>query len=123
MVIIDTNVVIEYLRGNAKIASVVDTYVERSGIAITSLSRYELLQRFYKDQALLSFLADTEVYAFDKRASDKAAELWHKLKSKGKMVDDIDLLIASVALSNGEELLTMDNSFKNIDGNITIITK
>lgn len=123
MVIIDTNVVIEYLKGNAKIASVVDTYGERSGIAITSLSRYELLQRFYKDQTLLSFLVDTETYGFDKRASDKAAELWHKLKSKGKMVDDIDLLIASVALSNGEELLTLDNGFKNIDGNITIITK
>ncbi len=123
MVVIDTNVVIEYLKGNAKIASIIDTYSEKSGVAVTSISRYELLQRFYKDQALLSFIEDVKTYAFDKKASDKAAELWHKLKSKGKIVDDIDLLIASVALSQGEELLTMDGSFKNIDGNITIITR
>lgn len=123
MAVIDTNVVIEYLRGNARVAAVVDSYMEKGGIAITTINRYELLQRAYKDQSILSFLSETEVYGFDKKASDRAAELWHKLKSRGQLIEDIDLLIASIAISNGEILITMDNDFKNVDGNIIIIQK
>ena len=123
MPILDTNVVIEYLRGNAKIASIVDAYIDKGGIAITSVTRFELLQRLNKEQSVISFVSDVAIYSFDKKASDRAAELWHRLKARGKTMDDMDLLIASIAVSNGEELLTMDKSFKNIEGNITIITK
>lgn len=121
MAIIDTNVVIEYLRGNAKIANIVDSNLGREGISITTITRYELLQRANKDQSIISFLSEINVYGFDKRASDKAAEVWHRLKAKGKVVDDLDLFIASIALSNGEKLITLDNGFRHIEGDIEII--
>jgi predicted nucleic acid-binding protein len=121
-VVLDTNVVIEYLRGNAKIAHAVDMYLGRGLIAITAVNRYELLQRVYKEQSVLSFVDEVVVYGFDKRASGKAAELWHRLKSKGKTVDDMDLLIASIAAGNGETLITLDGDFKDIGGDIEIIT-
>ncbi|MCL4379324.1 MAG: type II toxin-antitoxin system VapC family toxin [Candidatus Marsarchaeota archaeon] len=121
MAIIDTNVVIEYLRGNAKIAKIVDSNFESGGISITTITRYELLQRANKDQSVLSFISEINVYGFDKRASDKAAEVWHRLKAKGKVVDDVDLFIASIALSNGEKLITLDNGFRHIEGDIEIV--
>ncbi len=121
MAIIDTNVVIEYLRGNAKIANIVDSNLGGEGIGITTITRYELLQRANKDQSIISFLSEINVYGFDKRASDKAAEIWHRLKAKGKVVDDLDLFIASIALSNGEKLITLDNGFRHIEGDIEII--
>lgn len=121
MAIIDTNVVIEYLRGNAKIANIVDSNLGGEGIGITAITRYELLQRANKDQSIISFLSEINVYGFDKRASDKAAEIWHRLKAKGKVVDDLDLFIASIALSNGEKLITLDNGFRHIEGDIEII--
>ncbi len=123
MVIIDTNVVIEYLRGNTKIANIVDSNMGMGGVSITAITRYELLQRANKDQSVLSFISEINVYDFDKLASDRAAGLWHKLKSKGKVVDDLDLFIASIALSNGEKLITLDNDFRHIDGDIEIIKK
>ncbi len=121
MAIIDTNVVIEYLRGNAKIANIVDSNLGGEEIGITTITRYELLQRANKDQSIISFLSEINVYGFDKRASDKAAEIWHRLKAKGKVVDDLDLFIASIALSNGEKLITLDNGFRHIEGDIEII--
>jgi predicted nucleic acid-binding protein len=121
LAIIDTNVVIEYLRGNAKIAKIVDSNFESGGISITTITRYELLQRANKDQSVLSFISEINVYGFDKRASDKAAEVWHRLKAKGKVVDDVDLFIASIALSNGEKLITLDNGFRHIEGDIEIV--
>jgi predicted nucleic acid-binding protein len=121
LAIIDTNVVIEYLRGNAKIANIVDSNLGGEGIGITTITRYELLQRANKDQSIISFLSEINVYGFDKRASDKAAEIWHRLKAKGKVVDDLDLFIASIALSNGEKLITLDNGFRHIEGDIEII--
>ncbi len=123
MVVVDTNVAIEYLKGNAKVAAAVDSYSERGGVAITAISRYELLQRISKDQSVLSFISEVEAYAFDRKAADKAAELWHRLKTKGKTVDDIDLLIASVAASNGETLLTLDKAFGNIGGDIVVLER
>ncbi|MCL5434142.1 MAG: type II toxin-antitoxin system VapC family toxin [Candidatus Marsarchaeota archaeon] len=123
MAIIDTNVVIEYLRGNAKIANIVDSNLGREGISITTVTRYELLQRANKDQSIISFLSEINVYGFDKRASDKAAEVWHRLKAKGKAVDDLDLFIASIAISNGEKLITLDNDFRHIEGDIEIIKR
>jgi predicted nucleic acid-binding protein len=37
------------------------------------------------------------------------------------VVDDLDLFIASIALSNGEKLITLDNGFRHIEGDIEII--
>ena len=123
MVVIDTNVAIEYLKGNADIAAIVDSYAEKGGVAITAINRYELLQRVNNTQPVLSLISEVNIYDFDERASDRAAEMWHTLKARGKVVDDLDLLIASIAASNGETLVTMDKSFRHIDGDIVIISK
>ena len=120
----DTNIIIEYLKGNPKIALIVDSHLDTDTVAITSINRYELLQRFHKDQSILSFIEDVEIYNFDKKASEKAASMWHSLKAKGKMMDEIDLLIAAIAASNGETLITMDNDFGNLGSKeIIILTK
>lgn len=54
------------------------------------------------------------LYPFDLKASLWAIRIYGELKSKGIMINELDILIASIALARGEILITMDNDFKQI---------
>ena len=48
------------------------------------------------------------IVQIDNKVILKYIELYRKLKSDGKIIGDVDLLIASMAISNNEPLLTKD---------------
>ena len=45
-------------------------------------------------------------------ACEQAAKIYIELKNKGSMVGEFDILIASIARANNEELVTRDEHFE-----------
>ncbi|MDE1856897.1 MAG: type II toxin-antitoxin system VapC family toxin [Candidatus Micrarchaeota archaeon] len=122
MAILDTNILIDYLHGRDKTGWMVERLSESGEIAITSINKYELLKKFPREPKLASLLDQMKIYPFDDAASSKAAELWQELRKVGKSIDEMDLLIAAIALANDEILFTEDKAFGNIDsGKISVV--
>ena len=54
------------------------------------------------------------IYQTSSTASSKSANIYKALKSSGKMINELDILIAGICEANDELLITFDNDFKRI---------
>jgi predicted nucleic acid-binding protein len=67
-------------------------------------------------EKILPFLDNFKILQFDKKASEIFAKLKTKLKKQGKIIADMDLMIASIAISNKAILYTNNlKHFNRID--------
>ncbi len=123
MAIFDTSILIDYLKGRQKGVDAVERY-GTDGIAITSVSSYELTRGIgSRGRELLRLLfGRVRIYTLDQDSAVAAGELMRKLDSKGTPIGDIDALVASIALSNNETLVTSDSDFERIgSGSIKVL--
>ena len=111
--LIDTDILSMFLRGDKKVKSKVEKYLAfYSTIHISILSYYEILSGLkYKNahKQLESFLELCEVVSIlpiTKESSDKSANIYANLKQSGKIIDDVDILIAGICLENNFALIT-----------------
>jgi predicted nucleic acid-binding protein len=121
---LDTSVVIDFLAGDEKIVALVKELYDKQDVQTTTITEYELLKHRTKlmRHAAEKFLAGITVCSFDRASARKAASLYEKLKEAGTMINEIDLLIAGISLSNDEILLTRDQKFSNItDARIKLV--
>jgi len=118
LVILDTSIIIDLLYGVESIEKKIKQYEEdHEEMNITSIKAYELLRhpKEIKRTTANSILKVFSVYSFDKRASEKAADVYRELMAKGEQINENDVLIIGIAISKGEKLLTRDNKFAFID--------
>jgi predicted nucleic acid-binding protein len=111
MVILDSNVIIRILKGDKDTLEKVGSIP--GGIATTVFNLYELT-RIRNRQKVRKFLERFIIYPFNVKEADLASEIYLKLSSSGKMKSEIDILIASIAKSNDEVLVTFDRDFYDI---------
>lgn len=111
--ILDTSIIIELLINNYSIQEKLEKIGERT--ATTSISKYELLKA-PRDNGATTLIEHMNIYDFNATSSEIAARLYKELSKKGKLINEFDILIASVAISRDELLVTADHDFKNIDG-------
>ena len=123
MIVIDTNVVIEYLKGNEIIIQTVNEYSKNHGIGITYISEYELLKYSdKKNKVLEEFIKNITVLYPDNTSAARSAEIFIKLRSSGDLINENDILIAGIALKNNNKFITLDSDFNKIkDENIDIL--
>ena len=129
MIILDTSACIDYLNGNEKIRDIISE--QEDLIHITSISIYEVnigLERTkrkisegrYKklNKIWLEFISGMEIFPLSLKEAKKAAEIYDNLESKGQIIDDNDILITGIMLSNGiKKIITRNvNHFKLIKG-------
>ena len=119
MVCLDTNVLIDLLRNKKDVVSLIKEIEKSHKITTTSINSFELWKGFYKtkrdDKVISELLELISLLEFDKKASKKSAEIFEYLKKKGKTVDVLDIMIASIAITNNESLLTFNKKhFENI---------
>lgn len=57
-----------------------------------------------------------DILPLDSRGSKRAAEIGFALSKKGEIIQDEDLMIAGIALTNGEMVVTRDEHFTRIPG-------
>ena len=110
MTFLDTSIIIDFLSGDKEIVALVKELNEKEEIKTTTITEYELLRHKtkIKRQAAQKFLSAVTVFSFDRDSARKAALLYEKLRASGEMINENDLLIAGISLSNEEILLTRD---------------
>lgn len=110
--LLDTDITIEYLRGNQV---VVDKLMELSfeNLYISSISLAELFYGVYNSKnikkhltGLLNFLEKVEILNLNFEVCKIFGKIKSKLRKKGKLIDNFDLLIGSICLFNNNILIT-----------------
>lgn len=109
MIVADTDVVIDALRGREPAATRVGNALAGGILATTAINAFELRSgaRTAKESALVErFLSAIPILPFDFRASHAAAGARRELEPKGRTIGMGDYLIAGICVSHGLTLLT-----------------
>jgi len=120
---LDTDIVIEHLRGTPKVTQKMEELKPDTLITITPLTVYELYKGVYvlndgkKEEEVEQFLGQVKTLELNLEAEKKAAEIYANLRKDGNLVNDADILIGSIALTYGSILVTNNTAhFKRIEG-------
>lgn len=111
MVLLDTNIVLYYLKGVEPVVERMLT-APRMDLAISSISAYELEYGNLKGgtarrrAAISAVMASLYQVPFDAQAAREAAAIRVDLEARGLTIWTMDLLIAGSALSRGAILAT-----------------
>jgi len=126
MYLLDSDIIIDLLNNQEKIASHVKKIFQKNNLAISIISWMEVYYgikkskniKFKADQ-LISFIKDLsiEIVSVDKKVGDKFVDIKINLENKKNPLADFDLLIAASALVNKLILVTRNvKHFTRIKG-------
>src|SRR3989344_3245407 len=108
MVCLDSDIIISFLRKDQKTIQLLEELRDEEELSTTSINSFELLK---------GIPTNFKIYNFEFESAEKAAEIFDNLKSKGEQIDLADILIASIAITNDETLVTKNlNHFERIKG-------
>ena len=120
---LDTDILIEYLRGNIAVKKRVENLGENDSIGLTWLSVYEFFKGIcvsgkYNEEDFLMRMVDSAIMMEETYDSSKiGGEIYASLKKSGNLINDADILIASIIMAHGAILITNnENHFKRITG-------
>jgi len=125
-VLIDTDTLSFFFRGNENVVNKLQeylTYYDKINISI--ISYYEILSglRFRDSKKILkSFIDFTEqcsILPLTKESTEISSDIYANLRKQGNPINDMDLLIAGIAVSNEMILVTHNskhfNRIENLD--------
>ena len=122
--LIDTDILSMFFRGNRSITRQFESYIaEHQVIQISIVTYYEILSGLRYRGAdrqvslFLSFVDQNLVLPLTQSSTAISANCYATLRQNGNPVDDIDLLIAGVAIANDLVMVTHNQShFGRIPG-------
>jgi tRNA(fMet)-specific endonuclease VapC len=125
MIFLDTDILSYYFSGNATIKDKLLKAIQSGHkIALTSINVYEILKGLKyknnknKENLFREFLKKVIICGLDDQSISLAADIYADLKTKGRMVGDADILIASIVINN--EGVLISNNQKHYE-NITVL--
>ena len=115
---LDTNIISAFLKKDLRVVRRVSDYLESfDRLTINIISYYEIL-RGLKDlgneeklRKFEEFVQENEFISIGKDAVIKAAEIYAYLKKQGNLIEDADILMASIAIV--ENLVLVTNNIKH----------
>jgi len=120
---LDTDIVIEALRGNQRVVDRMNRLGPGTQVSITGLTIYELykgvavIQDEDREKEVEEFISRAGILDLDLKAERKAGEIYADLRRKGKLISDADILIAAIAVTNDSILVTNNTEhFRRIEG-------
>jgi len=126
---VDTDVIIDYLRGREPGKSTLASWRKKAEVLITSITAFELLlganlspKREERTIEVESLLNQHEILAFARDSAKEAAEKGAELRAKGALVDIRDLLNASICLTKKIPILTKNKAHYERIPELTILT-
>lgn len=109
MIVADTDVLIDSLRGREPVARRIAAEIEAANLATTDVSSFELLSGSREPserQRVEDLLGALELLPFDPDAAAEGAALRRELEARGETIGLADYLIAGICLSNAAPLMT-----------------
>ena len=111
--LLDTDIVSYYLRGHPQVRQHVAKYLdEYPSLNVSIFTYYEILSglRYRDSQKQLAtfqqFVALNRMLPLTSQSVDIAADIYATLREQGNLIEDVDLLIAGIALEHEYELVT-----------------
>ena len=122
--LIDTDILSYYFKGDKQVCKHFESYLkEWEIIEISIVTFYEIESGLRAKNAqkqleqFEQFTTDNLVIPVTEKSASISAKLYAQLKQKGTMIDDIDLLIAGIAIENDMVLVTNNQKhFCRIEG-------
>ena len=122
--LIDTDILSFFFRDEPVVVGNFGAYVQKYGdINLSIITYYEIISGLKhrgahrKLNVFLEFVDSNTVLPLTEKAAEIAAEKYAVLRNKGQPLEDIDLLIAGIALANDLVLVTHTTKhFKRIKG-------
>ena len=122
--ILDTDILSYYLKGDIDVDKRVKEHLKKSqALIISRITQYEILSGLEHKKATRQikefelFLLDCKILDLTENAVKIAAKEFGRLKRKGIIIGNSDILIAGIALSNNMKIATNNEKhFKNIEG-------
>lgn len=119
---IDTNILIEFLRGNNEIIDKLNSLIINNQIFITPINLCELYQGAYisnnsefKVRQIKELISSFYILEFDENIALEFGKEYARLRSLGKMIDEFDLIIGCFCKNNNLILLTRNKKhFENL---------
>lgn len=119
-VCVDTDIVIDYLRGKHENQKILPAIIEKYDVHISPISVYELYYGGYysgKLKPVEDVLAMMNTFDWTLEDSKKSAQLHTSLSKAGEALSVKDVLIAGLCLSRSVPLITRNvEHFKRIKG-------
>lgn len=120
LIIADSDVLIDALRGREPAASQIRRALQRRELATTAISVFELhsgVSSSGASQQVTALLAPLEVFPFSTAAARRAAKIRLILAGRGSGIGMADYLIAGICLEAGATLFTRNRAhFERVDG-------
>lgn len=120
MILADSDVLIDALRGRPDAAARVDRALETGRLATTSITAFELRSGARSEEAsakVEALLAALPILPFDEAAAERAADVRRSLEATGDPIGMADYLIAGVCLARSASLLTRNRAhFERVPG-------
>jgi len=107
-VLVDTSVLIDYLRGHEGAAAVLERERAAAPLHASEITRLEVLagMRPAEEDATRSFLSTLAWHPVDADVAEDAGSLGRRWLPTHHTIDSADLAIAATAIRTGSELLT-----------------
>lgn len=126
--LVDTDILSYYLRGNEIVVSHFKVYLEyHASIEISIITYYEIMggllakRAFNQLRIFEDFVSDNVLVPITESSIKVSAKLYAKLRREGKSVDDIDLLIAGIAIDNSLDMVTNNEQHFNRIPNLNVV--
>ena len=117
MILLDTSFLIDFFRG----VEATSGFVE-DNVAVTVITYHEIMTGVKRKRATKEteffrrFFAQVRILPYDQKAAEESSTIAAQLMSVGIMVNALDILIASIALTNGiSRIATVDKDFLEIE--------
>lgn len=122
--LIDTDILSLYFKGHDQVIARFSSYLEsHQRINFSIISYYEILSGLkHRDankqlELFIQFSAQSNILPVSTESVSISAEKYAQLRKQGTPVDDIDLLIAGIAIANDLVMVTNNNKhFGKING-------
>ena len=120
---LDTDIVIEYFRGSEPIKRKIESLTEGDSVGLTWLTFYEFFKGIFisgklDEEKFLEGLAKTCIILEESYETARiGGGIYATLKKSGNLINDADILIASIVKSHNAVLVTNNEEhFSRIDG-------
>jgi len=120
---LDTDILIEYFRGSEPIKKKVESLTEEDSVGLIWLTFYEFFKGIFvsgklDEEKFLKGLAKTCVILEESyEAARIGGEIYATLKMRGKLINDADILIASIVKAHNVVLVTNNEKhFSRVEG-------
>ncbi|WP_010424639.1 type II toxin-antitoxin system VapC family toxin [Anaerophaga thermohalophila] len=122
--LIDTDILSYYLKGDIDVIKNFEKYLDDfDTLEISIITYYEIVSGLQAKNAFKQlnifeeFVTENLVLPLTEESAKLSAEIYANLRKSGNIVDDIDLLIAGIAIENEMTLVTNNDShFERIPG-------